>query len=177
MFLINKQTTTKTKTWAEDLNRHCHGLGAGWKRISRHEVEWKKKKFIRVGRGESLPAQWAGFLIVRESRQWTGVLDSFLYPGCKEQDRGLTGHLLIGWGRYIGWGGESKAIPSPYMRKERRQDILVRRTWNSLIVTSLGMGGKVNKSLVFPFLHSKTSLVLSAFSTLGHHTSSMQETV
>lgn len=29
MFLINKQTTTKAKTWAEDLNRHCHGLGTG----------------------------------------------------------------------------------------------------------------------------------------------------
>ena len=58
-------------------------------------------KFIRVGWGESLPAQWASFLTVRESRCWTGVLDSFLYPGCKEWDRGLMGYLLIGWDRLI----------------------------------------------------------------------------
>ena len=138
MFLINKQTTTKTKTWAEDLNRHCHGLGAGWKRISRHEVEWKKKKFMRVGRGESLPAQWAGFLIVRESRQWTAVLDSVLYPGCKEWDRHLMGHCWLGEEGILvgGVGGRVRQISSPYMRKEGRQVILLRRTWNSLIVTS-----------------------------------------
>ena len=27
----------------------------------------RRIKFVRVGRGESLPAQWAGFLIVRKS--------------------------------------------------------------------------------------------------------------
>ena len=31
-----------------------------------------------------------------ESRHRTGVLGPFLYPGYKEQDRGLAGHLLSG---------------------------------------------------------------------------------
>ena len=48
------------------------------------------------------------------------------------------------------WGEGERQIPSPYMV------ILVRKTWNSLLVTTLGMGGKVNKGQVFPFLHSKT---------------------
>ena len=34
----------------------------------------RRIKFIRVGRGESLPAQQAGFLIVRESRRWETVI-------------------------------------------------------------------------------------------------------
>ena len=40
----------------------------------------------------------------RENRDWTGVLSPLLYPGYKEWDRGLAGHLLIGWGMYTGWG-------------------------------------------------------------------------
>ena len=128
----------------------------------------RRIKFIRVVRGESLPAQGASFLIVRESWCWTGVLDSFLYPGCKEQDRGLR------WGSYMGGRAGEKDIPSPFMRKERRQVMLVRRTWNSLRVTTLGMGGKDNKGLVFPFLYSKTLLgficsFLLQFSSLLSH--------
>ena len=32
------------------------------------------------------------------------VLSPLLYPGYKEWDRGLAGHLLIGLGTYTGWG-------------------------------------------------------------------------
>ena len=38
----------------------------------------------------------------------TGILSSPLYPWYKPWDRGLAGHLLIGWGTYSLWG-KSKA--------------------------------------------------------------------
>ena len=141
-----------------------------------------RMKFIRVGKGELLTAQLTGFLILRESWRLTGVLDSFLYLVCKEQDRGLAGHLLIGWGRYLrGSRWRGRQIASTYRGKEGRQVILVRRTWNSLIVPTVGMGEKVNKGLVFPFLYSKTllhsicsrmprpSLISSSLLSFGHH--------
>ena len=53
-------------------------------------------KFITV---EMLLEQQASS---RENRRWTRVLSSLLYPRYKEWDRGLEGHLLIGWGTYIG---------------------------------------------------------------------------
>ena len=40
-----------------------------------------------------------------------GVLRPLLYPGYKEWDRGLEGHLLIGWGRV---GRRVRQIPPPY---------------------------------------------------------------
>ena len=52
------------------------------------------------------------------------------------------------------WGEGERQMPSLCIGTEGKQVILVRKTWNSLIVTTLGMGGKVDKGLVFPFLLS-----------------------
>ena len=38
----------------------------------------------------------------RENRPWTGILSLLTYPGYKEWDRGLVGHLLTGGGTYTG---------------------------------------------------------------------------
>ena len=77
----------------------------------------RRIKFIRVGRGESLPAQQAGFLTVRESRQWTGVLDSFLYPGVRSGKGVLWVICWINEVGMLGGGWRVRQIPSPYMRK------------------------------------------------------------
>ena len=42
---------------------------------------------------ETLLEQWASS---RENQRLTGVLSPLLYPGYKEWDGGLEGHLLIG---------------------------------------------------------------------------------
>ena len=55
-------------------------------------------KFVRVGD----TAKTLGWL-KGEPTVEQGVLGPFLYPGCKERDRGLACHLLTGWGKSSGW--------------------------------------------------------------------------
>ena len=55
-----------------------------------------------------------------ENQRWTGVLSILLYPGYKEWDRGLAGHLLIGWGTYPGWGKSKANTFSLWGRRENR---------------------------------------------------------
>ena len=40
--------------------QYCHGPGAGWKRISRHETEWREIKFIRMGDTVRIAGQLKG---------------------------------------------------------------------------------------------------------------------
>ena len=80
-----------------------------------------------------------------------GVLSPLLYPGYKEWDRGLAGHLLIGWGTYAYWvGGRIRQNTSSLWG--RRGDSLY------CSINSYSGGGKDDKGLVSPFLHSKTLL-------------------
>ena len=90
----------------------------------------------------------------RENWCWTGFLSPLLYPGYKEWDRSLAGHLLIGWGMYTGrhvyfslWG--------------RRGDSLY---------CSCNMGeGRTIRVWFFCSCIPRPSVVLSALSSLGHH--------
>ena len=77
-------------------------------------------------------------------------------------DRGLTSHLLIGWGMCTGWG-ESRANASS--RWGRRGDSLY------CSINSYTMGeGRMIRVWFFCSCIPRPSLVLSALSSLGHHT-------
>ena len=103
----------------------------------------------------------------RENRWWTGVLSSLLYPGYKEWDKGLVGHLLIGWGMYTGWG---KIRANTFSLWGRRGDRLY------CSINSYNMGaGRTTRIWFFCCRIPRPSLVLSAFSSLGHHKSDMTE--
>ena len=106
----------------------------------------------------------------RENRCWTGVL---LYPGYKEWDRGLTGHLPIGWGicwldeAHIRSGGRVRQIPSPYggggeAGYTAQEDLKSINSYNTGEGRMIGVW----------FSHScipRPSLVLSVLSSLGNH--------
>ena len=79
----------------------------------------------------------------------TGVLSPLLYPGYKEWGRGLVSHLLIGWGTYT-WWGKSKANTFSLCAAGERQVILLRRTWNLLIVTTWGREGRWGSGFSIP---------------------------
>ena len=76
----------------------CRGLGAGWKEFPDMRQNEKEIKFTRVGDTVGTAGQLKG------GPKWTGVLSPLLYPGYKEWDQSLVGHLLIRWGMYTGWG-------------------------------------------------------------------------
>ena len=72
--------------------------------------------------------------------------------------------------RQVYWvGGKSKANTLFLYGEGGETGYTGREDLNSLIVTTLGMEGKVDKGLVFPLLHPRPSLVSSALSSLGHH--------
>ena len=103
--------------------------------------------------------QWASS---RENRRWTGVLIPLLCPGCKEWDEGLAGHLLIGWGTCTGWWGKSRA--NTFSLWGRRGDRLY------CSINSYDMGeGRTIRVWFFCSCIPRPSLVLSALSSLGHH--------
>ena len=99
----------------------------------------------------------------RENWRWTGVLIPLLCPGYKEWDEGLAGHLLIGWGTCTGWWGKSRA--NTFSLWGRRGDRLY------CSINSYDMGeGRTIRVWFFCSCIPRPSLVLSALSSLGHHT-------
>ena len=113
-------------------------------------------KFIRVGDAVRTVSS------SRENQCWTGVLSPLLYPGYKEWDRGLVGHLLIGWGMYTGWGKTRAKTFSLWGRRDRLY----------CSTNSCDMGeGRTIMSRFFCSCIPTPSLVLSALVSLGHYTS------
>ena len=90
-----------------------------------------------------------------------GVSLTHLYPGYKEYHRSLAGHLLIGWGRYTGWG-TSKA--NTFSLWGRTGDRLY------CSINSYNMGEGRTRVWFFHSCIPRPSLVLSALSSLRHHT-------
>ena len=131
-------------------SRICHGLGTGWKRISRHETEWEGNKVLEW---ETLLKQRASS---RENQCWTGVLRPLLYPGYKVWDRGLVGHLLIGWGMITGSG---KSRTNTFSLWGRRRD----RLYCSINSYNMGEGRMIRVW----FFHSKTFLGFICSFVLG----------
>ena len=130
------------KTLGEDVHRNIQqGIadfwssvgvlpcGAGMRSISRemNVLVWVRveKEFpdMRQMRGKLSLLEWETLLqqraSSRENQHRTGVFSPPLYPGYKQWDRGLVGHLLTGWGMctstHIYWvEGGVRQIPSPY---------------------------------------------------------------
>ena len=129
-------------------------------------VHGLEKNFQTWGRmrGEQSLLEWETLLELqagsRESQHWTGVFSSSLFPVYKVQVRDLAGHLLTGWGTYTGWG-KSRANTFSLWGRRGRQGMLLRRIWNSLIVTTWvrGWRGRTIGDWFFPFLPSKALLV------------------
>jgi len=70
--------------------------------------------------------------------------------------------------RQVYWvGGKSKANTLFLYGEGGETGYTGREDLNSLIVTTLGMEGKVDKGLVFPLLHSKTLLGFICSFVLG----------
>ena len=113
---------------------------------------------------ETLLEQWTSS---RENRRWTGVLIPLLYPGYKEWDEDLVGHLLIGWGMYTGWG---KSRANTFSLWGRRGD----RLYCSINSYNMGEGRTI---WFFCSCIPRSSLVLSALLSLGHHSLSISPNI
>ena len=109
--------------------------------------------------------QWASS---RENWHCTGVLSPLLYPGYKEWDRGLAGHLLIGWGTYSGWGrGRVRQISSP-SGLGGETGYTAQKDLKSINNYNMGEG-KMKRVCFFHSCIPRPPLVLSALLSLGHY--------
>ena len=68
-----------------------------------------EKNFQTWGRMRQKLSLWEGDALrtagqLKGEQHWTRVLSPLLYPGYKEWDRGLAGHLLVRGGMYTGSG-------------------------------------------------------------------------
>ena len=83
----------------------------------------------------------------RENQRWTQVVSPLLYPGCKERDRVLVGHLLIGWGMYT--GGKNKANTFSLCRVGRETGYTTQEDLKS--VSSYNMGERRMMRVCFSY--------------------------
>ena len=106
----------------------------------------------------------------RENWHWTEILSPLLYPGYKEWNRGLAGHLLIGWGTYMGGGGAGRVrqISSPYA-VGGETGYTAQEGLKSINSYNIGEGRKI-RVWFFCSCIPRPSLVLPALSSLSHHT-------
>ena len=75
----------------------------------------------------------AAVLGVAKCRTWLSdstELNWTEYPGCKEWDRGVVGHLLIGWGTYTGWGNSRANAFSLWGRLNAQEDLKFVKSYN-----------------------------------------------